>query len=256
MELDKIYMEDCLTGMDRIPDGSIDAVICDLPYGTTQCEWDKIIPFPEMWSQINRVIKPNAAIVLFGAEPFSSALRLSNIRAYKYDWIWNKKRPTGQLNAKKQPMRQHEYIHVFYYSQPTYNPVMHENRLPRQFVGTVQKSNKQSDNYGEQYDYHSNITNDSKSYPRSIIEQTEVVGNGKEKVGHPTQKPVALLEYLVSTYTNKGDIVLDFCMGSGTTAVACINKYRHFIGFEKKKEFYEMAVNRIKNVLREPKLAM
>lgn len=256
MELDKIYMEDCLIGMNKIPDGSIDAIICDLPYGTTQCDWDKVIPFDKMWKQINRIIKPNAAIVLFGQEPFSSSLRLSNIKAYKYDWVWNKKRPTGQLNAKRQPMRQHEYIHVFYYSQPKYNPVMHKNRMPRKFIGMVKRSNKKSDNYGDQYDYLSNITDDSESYPRSIIEQTAVVGNGKEKVNHPTQKPISLLEYLVRTYTDKGDTVLDFCIGSGTTAVACLNLDRHFVGFENKKEFYEIAIKRVGSILCEPKLAM
>lgn len=256
MELDKIYLEDCLIGMNKIPNNSIDAVICDLPYGTTKCEWDKIIPFEEMWKHINRVIKPNAAIVLFGSEPFSSYLRLSNIRAFKYDWIWDKKRPTGQLNAKKQPLRQHEIISVFYYKQPTYNPIMHNNRLKRNFVGYVKKSIKKSENYGEQYDYNSNVTENSKSYPRSIIEQTAVVGNSRDKVKHAQQKPVALIEYLIQTYTNEGETVLDFSIGSGTTAIACINLNRHFIGFEKKKEFYDMAINRIKNVIREPKLEM
>ncbi|MGZ2691139.1 DNA-methyltransferase [Bacteroides fragilis] len=256
MELDKIYLEDCLIGMDKIPDNSIDAVICDLPYGTTQCEWDKVIPFDEMWRHINRVIKPNAAIVLFGAEPFSSYLRLSNPGAFKYDWIWDKKRPTGQLNAKKQPLRQHEIISVFYYQQPTYNPVMHHNRLKRHFIGDIKKSIKQSENYGEQYDYNSNITDDSKSYPRSIIEQTGVIGNSRDKVKHPQQKPVSLIEYLIQTYTNQEETVLDLCIGSGTTAVACINLNRHFIGFEKVKSHYDIACKRISEAMNTPKLAM
>ena len=256
MELNKIYNEDCIIGMSRLPDNSVDCIICDLPFGITQCGWDVVIPFGPMWEQINRVKKPDAAVVLFGVEPFSSKLRLSNISNFRYDLIWNKRRPTGQLNAKKRPLSQHEVISLFYDKQCTYNPIMHANRLKRDFIGTVDKSNKRSENYGKQYDYHSNITNQSLSYPRSIIEQTAVIGNSNEKVNHPTQKPVALIEYLIRTFSNENDTVLDFCIGSGTTAVAAINTSRNYIGFETDKTYYQIACDRIREALREPRLAI
>lgn len=248
IDLNRIYNEDCLEGMKRIPDKSIDCIICDLPYGTTSCKWDKIIPFEKLWEQYNRIIKDNGAICLFAIEPFASYLRLSNINYYKYDWIWDKKHPTGQLNAKKQPLRQHELVCIFYRKQCTYNPIMHTNRLSRSFVGKIRKSNKMSDNYGQQYDYISNIHNNSKSYPRSIITQTAVIGNSSEKVAHPTQKPVALIEYLIKTYSNEGETILDNCMGSGTTAIACINTKRNYIGFEIDKEYHELSVKRINDL--------
>ena len=253
-ETDVIYNEDCLIGMQRITDKSIDCIICDLPYGTTQCKWDVVIPFDKLWQQYKRIIKDNGAIVLFGCEPFASYLRLSNIDWYKYDWVWNKKRPTGQLNAKKQPLRQHEMICVFYDKQCKYTPITHENRLKRNFIGNVNKSHKASDNYGRQYDYQSNISDDSKSYPRSIIEQTTVIGNSKEKVAHPTQKPIALIEYLIKTYSNEGDVILDNCMGSGTTAVACLNTNRKYVGYETNKEYYDISQRRIKNTNTELKI--
>lgn len=248
IELNRIYNEDCLEGMKRIPDGSVDCIICDLPYGTTQCKWDIVIPFDKLWEQYKRVIKPNGAIILFASEPFASYLRLSNLDWYKYDWVWDKRHPTGQLNAKKQPLRQHEVVCVFYQKQCIYNPMMHANRLSRSFVGKIHKSQKMSDNYGQQYDYISDIHSESKSYPRSIIIQTSVIGNSHEKVAHPTQKPIALLEYLIKTYSNECDIILDNCMGSGTTAIACINTNRKFIGFELDKEYYDLSIKRIKQI--------
>ena len=157
MEINKIYNEDCIIGMSRLPDNSVDCIICDLPFGITQCSWDVVIPFGPMWEQINRVKKPNAAVVLFGVEPFSSKLRLSNISNFRYDLVWNKIRPTGQLNAKKRPLCQHEIISLFYEKQCTFNPIMHANRLKRDFVGIVDKSNKQSENYGKQYGYESKV---------------------------------------------------------------------------------------------------
>lgn len=256
MEINKIYNEDCIIGMSRLPDNSVDCIICDLPYGITQCNWDAIIPFDKMWEQINRIKKTNAAVILFGSEPFSSNLRLSNINNFRYDFVWNKRRPTGQLNAKKRPLCQHEIISLFYEKQCTFNPIMHTNRLKRDFVGIVDKSNKQSENYGKQYGYESNITNQSLSYPRSIIEQTAVIGNSNEKVNHPTQKPIALIEYLIRTFSNENDLILDFCIGSGTTAVASINTSRNFIGFETDKTYYQIACDRIREALREPKLAI
>lgn len=254
VELNRIYNEDCLEGMKRIPDGNVDCIICDLPYGSTRNKWDIVIPFENLWLQYKRVIKSNGAIILFACEPFASYLRLSNIEMYKYDWVWNKKHPTGQLNAKKQPLRQHEMITVFYSNQCTYHPVLHKNRLNRSFIGIVEKSKKESCNYGKQYDYKSDISSDSMSYPRSIIEQTAVIGNSHEKVPHPTQKPVALIEYLIKTYTNEGDTVLDNCMGSGTTAIACINTGRNYIGFETDGKFFCMAQERIARHKVQPKL--
>lgn len=249
IELNRIYNEDCLEGMKRIPDKSIDCIICDLPYGTTACKWDTIIPFEKIWEQYNRIIKDNGAICLFAAEPFASYLRLSNINYYRYDWIWDKNILQVNLMQKKQPLRQHELICIFYKKQCTYNPLMHTNRLSRSFVGKIRKSNKMSDNYGQQYDYISNIHNDSKSYPRSIITQTSVIGNSNEKVAHPTQKPIALIEYLIKTYSNEGETILDNCMGSGTTAIACINTKRNYIGFEINKEYYDLSVQRLNLVI-------
>ena len=249
----QLMFGDCLERMKEIPDKSIDAIICDLPFGVTACKWDSIIPFEPLWEQYNRVIKDNGAIVLFASEPFASYLRISNIKEFKYDLVWNKKRPTGQLNAKKQPLRQHEMICVFYKKQCTYNPIFHKNRLKRNYIGKVEKSRKASDDYGRQYDYESNISADSLSYPRSIIEQTTVIGNSKEKVAHPTQKPIALLEYLIKTYTNEGEIVLDNTMGSGSTGVACINTNRKFTGIELDKNYYEISCDRIKESINEKK---
>lgn len=245
IEPNNIYQGDCMELMQYIPDNSIDLIYTDLPFGTTQNKWDVIIPFDLLWKQYKRIIKSNGAVVLHAVEPFASLLRCSNLDWFKYDWIWDKKRPTGHLNAKKQPLRQHELICVFYEKQCTYNPIFHENRLKRSFIGKVAKENKQSGNYGKQYNYDSNITDESHSYPRSIISQTTVIGNSKEKLNHATQKPVALAEYFIKTYSNEDEIVLDNCVGSGTTIEACINTNRQFIGIELMKENFDMAINRI-----------
>ena len=223
---------DCLELMKDVPDKSIDMILCDLPYGTTQNKWDSVIPFEPLWSQYRRLIKDNGAIVLFGAEPFSSALRMSNIKAYKYDWIWDKRQVTGFLNAKKQPLRQHETISVFYKKQCVYNPQM--------FKGKPQLKNTggQSSNYGK-YTYMPHVSDIY--YPKSIL----TFPQQRIKGGHPTQKPVPLLEYLIKTYTNEGNIVLDNCMGSGSTGVACVNLNRNFIGMELKQEYFDIAVERI-----------
>ena len=233
---------DCLEIMKSIPSGSIDAIITDPPYGTTACKWDSVIDFDLMWLELNRIIKPNGAIVLFGSEPFSSALRMSNIKNYKYDWIWNKRKVTGFLNSKRRPLVQHELIHLFYKKQCTYNPQLHSNKLKRDFTGSLQKPH--TDNYGKQKDYISTVSSDI-SYPRSIIEQTGVVGNSREKVAHPTQKPIALMEYLIKTYTNENEAVLDFTMGSGSTGVAAKNLNRSFIGIEQDENYFNIAKKRI-----------
>lgn len=226
-----------MVGMDRIPSGSIDAIICDLPYGHTQCKWDVVIPFDELWLQYKRVIKGNGAIVLFGTEPFSSYLRLSNSGWYKYDWIWDKVKGTGFLNAKKQPMRNHELVSVFYKKQCTYNPQKTSGHPKKK---CFRSAKIQTDVYGELG--KDNLYASTERYPRSIQAFSTDTQNSSL---HPTQKPVALLEYLVMTYTNENDIVLDNCMGSGTTAVACINTGRRFIGFEKDVHFFKVACKRV-----------
>ena len=224
---------DCLELMQQVPDKSIDLILCDLPYGTTKCKWDSIIPFDKLWKQYNRIIKDNGAIVLFGAEPFSSSLRMSNIKNYKYDWVWEKEQGTNQLNAKIQPLRKHENICVFYKKQHTYNPQMEEGT-----PYTINR-NTQTELYNAQKP--SNTVNTGTRYPTTILKFNREMKNRF----HPTQKPVALLEYLVKTYTNEGDVVLDNCMGSGSTGVACRNTNREFIGMELDEKYFNIAKERI-----------
>lgn len=238
MELDKIYNMDCLEGMKQIPDASVDCIICDLPYGTTACAWDSIIPFDKLWEQYKRVCKPNAAIVLFAAQPFTSVMVVSNIKHYKHHWIWLKNRGTGFQVAKYRPMMQTEDIIVFNNGDTfTYNPQMVKLDKPyfASFATSTNGSNPlQTFNEGGEWK--------DEKYP------TNVIPCDKEgDTWHPTQKPVDLLRYLVLTYTNKGDTVLDNCMGSGTTAVACVKEGRHFIGFELSPEYHKKAVQRVKN---------
>ena len=241
MELNKLYNQDCLIGMKALPDKSIDMVLCDLPYGTTTCKWDVVIPFEPLWEQYNRIIKDNGAIVLFGSEPFSSYLRMSNIKNYKYDWVWNKKQSGNPLLAKKQPMKSHENICVFYKKQATYNPKM-ETRGKIRNKGTKQQLN--SGNFLRSGEMDTRSFNNI-YYPKTIIEISNANKRGKS---HPTQKPVALFEYLIKTYTNENETVLDNCMGSGTTAIACINLNRNFIGFELSKEYCDIAQKRIDKI--------
>lgn len=236
-----IYNEDCLNGMKRIREGSVDCVIYDLPYGVTKCEWDVPLPLDELWLQYKRVCKNNAAIVLFGTEPFSSTLRLSNINAYKYDWIWEKNNVSGFLNAKKQPLRSNELISVFYQRQCTYNPQMTNEKHQRKMDGIGKTT---STIYNKQGTF--NRTTSPLAYPKSVLHFHGIINNSKEKVAHPTQKPIDLIRYLVRTYTNEGDIVLDNCMGSGTTGVACIIERRNFIGFEIDENYYRIAERRLK----------
>lgn len=236
----EIYNEDCLEGMKRIPDKSIDMILCDLPYGTTRNKWDIIIPFDNLWEQYERVIKDNGAIVLFSAEPFTSVLITSNIKLFKYDLIWNKTQGTDFLNANRKPLRVHENICVFYKSLPTYNPQKTKG-LPYK----AKSGNKQSENWGSfDGNYHSeNI--DGLRYPVTVLQFNSETQKGKQ---HPTQKPTELLEYLIRTYTNTGETVLDNCMGSGSTGVACIATGRKFIGFELEKEYFEIAKKRMSSV--------
>lgn len=224
-ELNRIYNEDCLEGMKRIPDGSVNMVLADLPYGTTQNKWDTVIPFDALWEQYNRVCKENAAVVLFAQTPFDKALGMSNIKNLKYEWIWQKTASTGFLNAKKAPLKNHENVLVFYNKPPIYNPIFTEGK-----PYSYKKDGISSSNYGSSNGTDL-IVNDGKRYP------TECLIFKSDRGLHPTQKPVALCEYLIKTYTNPGETVLDNCMGSGTTAVACINTGRNFIGFELDKNY-------------------
>ena len=237
MELNKIYNEDCLEGMKRIPDKSVDMILCDLPYGTTRNKWDSVIPLEPLWEQYKRVIKDNGAIVLTAQTPFDKVLGASNLKMLKYEWIWNKSSGTGHLNAKKMPMKNHENVLVFYKKLPTYNPQMTKGKP------YTQKSGRASSNYNPQE--RVTTVNEGLRYPLTIQKFNN------EKGLHPTQKPVALFEYLIETYTNEGETVLDNCMGSGTTAIACINANRNFIGFETNKEYYDIANNRIEEMVEE-----
>lgn len=237
--LNQVFNEDCLEGMKRIPDKSVDMILCDLPYGTTRNKWDSIIPLDLLWQQYERIIKDNGAIVLTAQTPFDKVLGVSNLKLLKYEWVWDKVIPTGHLNAKKMPMKSHENILVFYKKLPIYNPQFTTGHKPQNVsYGT----GKKSDNYG---DYKPIVTTDKRTvrYPRSI--QVFAKPNNNGQTVHPTQKPVALFEYLIKTYTNEGETVLDNCMGSGTTAIACLNTGRNYIGFELDRDYYEKLTERI-----------
>ena len=244
-QIDKIYNEDCLEGMKRIADGAVDCIITDLPYGTTACAWDSVIPFEPLWEQFKRVTKPNAAIVLFGSEPFSSALRMSNIKAYRYDWVWQKSQGADFVHAKDRPLKNFETISVFSKEKATYNPQglrkCHKVKSNAAKFG----SNVREWNHGDVY------VQEWENYPTAIIAFANPTGTDKK---HPTQKPVDLLRYLILTYSNEGDTILDATIGSGTTAVAALMEKRHFIGFETNKEYFDIAQGRIDQVLRNPTL--
>ena len=230
----QLYQGDCLEVMKQIPDKSVDMILCDLPYGTTACKWDTVIPFDKLWGQYNRIIKDNGAIVLFGSEPFSSALRMSNIKNYKYDWVWNKKQTGNPFLAKKQPLKIHENIMVF--NTLFYKPIMRVGKMRTK--GGSKESNIKV--FGGTDKTQNNIY-----YPTSILDVPNCANKSKKL--HPTQKPVDLCEYLIKTYTNDGDTVLDNCMGSGTTGVACKHLNRNFIGIELDPNYFEIAKNRIEN---------
>ncbi len=241
MELNKIYNMDCLEGMKDIPDKSIDMILCDLPYGTTRNKWDSIVPLEPLWEQYERIIKDRGMICLTASEPFTSQLISSNYKLFKYDLIWDKKSTTGFLNAKRRPLRRHEQVLCFYKKLPIYNPIMEIRGKPRN-KGSY---NKRKGNGDSCYGKFENIESFNNTYyPTSILEFSNA--NQKDKL-HPTQKPVALFEYLIKTYTDEGETVLDNCIGSGTTAIACINTNRNYIGFELDKEYYDIANKRINN---------
>lgn len=243
----ELFNGDCLEVMKQIHDKSIDMVLCDLPYGTTACKWDVVIPFEPLWEQYMRIIKTSGAIVLFGSEPFSSALRMSNIKSFKYDWIWEKTKASGFLNASHAPLRAHELISVFAKGKTTYNPQFIMGGKPYKKINVTDGGTSV---YGK-IDKTGIVkeSKDGRRYPRSVIR----FSNGNYKSPHPTQKPVALLEYLINTYTNEGETVLDNTMGSGSTGVACVNTNRNFIGIELRKDFFDIAKKRIEDAQNEPK---
>lgn len=231
----KLMNGDCIELMNDIPDNSVDMILCDLPYGVTQNKWDTVIPFDALWSHYIRISR--GAIVLTAAQPFTSMLIMSNVKWFKYSWVWDKASCTGFLNSKRQPLRRVEDVVVFYKSQPTYNPQMEVRGKPRKKGGYIKKDG--SENYGS---FKNAESFNNEYYPTNLIEISNA--NRCEKY-HPTQKPVALMEYLIKTYTNEGDTVLDNCMGSGTTGVACVKTNRSFIGIELDIEYFNIAKNRI-----------
>lgn len=226
--------------MAEIPDESIDMILCDLPYGTTANKWDTTLPLDKLWKQYERIISNNGAIALFGQEPFSSFLRMSNKNLYRYDWTWQKTLPTGFLQANKMPMRSTENISIFYKHLPTYNPQMRSGFKPYQHRATKVST--------KNYHHYERVSTSNKSgqrYPIDVLTFSKDA-SPKQRI-HPTQKPVALLAYLIKTYTNSGDLVMDNCMGSGSTAIACMDTGRHYVGFELDKDYYDKSLQRIKN---------
>lgn len=247
----KLIHNDCLVAMCDIPDKSIDLILCDLPYGTTKCKWDVVIPFESLWKEYKRIIKDTGAIVLFGKEPFSSKLRVSNLDWYKYDWIWLKDTKSNFMQANHQPLNNIELISVFgpgyvrdikNKAMMKYNPQFSDGKEYK-----LPKESKTTDLFGDNHKngvYKHYERDTSKRYPYNTIQF-----NMTRKKVHPTQKPVDLLEYLIKTYTDEGDIVLDNCMGSGSTGVACKNLNRDFIGIEKEEKYYKIASERILGVV-------
>jgi len=244
LNLNVIYNGDCLDLMKNIPEKSIDMILCDLPYGATKNAWDSVIDLDEMWNQYLRIIKDNGCIALTASQPFASLLVTSNLKYFRYDWIWKKNKSTGFLNAKKMPLRNHESILIFYKNLPTYNPQKTQGHSP---VNSYCKNTSDGTNYGKT---KLGISGGGQTdrYPLSIQEFSVVNNdNSHGNKSHPTQKPVELFEYLIRTYTNAGDIVLDNCCGSGTTGIAAINSGRNYILIEKNIEYFNMADNRLRS---------
>ena len=233
----EILLGDCLELMKDIPNGSIDMILADLPYGTTQCKWDSIIDLPKLWEQYERIIKPNGAIVLTAAQPFTSILVMSNLKLFKYDWVWKKPKGTGHLNAKKQPMRDKEDVLVFYKAQCTYNPQMTEGKPYKEKSGW--KGTEGYEGYG--VDKRTGNDNNGFRYPKQV-QEFGVVERGTL---HPTEKPIDLFRYFIRTYTNEGELVLDNTAGSGTTAIACLEENRQFIVMEKEQKYYDIILKRV-----------
>lgn len=239
MYLNEIVHGDCLEVMENIKDGSIDMIMADLPYNTTRNHWDSLIDLKELWVQYERIIKDNGAIVLTAQTPFDKVLGASNLKLLKYEWIWEKTSATGHLNAKKMPMKAHENILVFYKKLPTYNPIKTQGHVRKVSKAEHKVNSKMSTNYNP-----TGLTtyDSTERYPRSVLK----FPNDKQKTAlHPTQKPVALMEYLIKTYTNPGELVLDNVAGSGSTAIAAMNAGRNFVAIEKEEEYFNLAQQRI-----------
>jgi len=242
MKINEIYLGDCLELIPKhVEDKSIDMIFCDLPYGTTQCKWDSVIDLGKLWKEYKRVIKDNGAIVLNASQPFTSALVMSNPKMFKYEWIWQKSHATGHLNSKKQPMRQHESLCVFYKKQCTYNPQM----IDKTYLDKRTKSG--DDNIVDVYNEFKKVERQipvTKGYPKTI-QYFATPFKGGEGGKHPTQKPLSLIEYMIKTYTNEGDLILDNTCGSGTTGLGAKNLGRNFIMMEQDPEHYETACKRV-----------
>lgn len=245
MDLNLIYNEDCLETMKRIPDGSIDLMLTDPPYGVTACKWDKAPDLAVMWPEWERILKPNGVWIFTAKQPFTSNLVISRLGFFKYEMIWYKDRATGFLNANKMPLPNHENILVFYRSQPTYNPQRYKGRKSHS-MGSTAGSKSKTSVYG---DFTRNENTDDLKYPKTVLEFNQPFPQE-----HNTQKPVDMFRYLIKTYTNKGDLVFDGYMGIGTTALACIKEQREFIGSELTQEFYDKAISRIKIAQAQPQL--
>ena len=235
----KLINDDCLKVLSAISDKSIDLILTDLPYGTTACKWDNIIPFEPMWKELKKVIKDKGCIALFGTEPFSSHLRLSNLKQFKYDWIWQKQQGTNPLSVNYMPLKDYEIISIFYKQKPTYNPQM---TFGKPYKSYKSKTKKIGEVYGSETSQHRDNPEGTR-FPKMVLYFKT------ERGYHPTQKPVTLLEYLIKTYTNENDTVLDFTMGSGSTGVACKNLNRNFIGIELDKNYFDVAKKRIEEIL-------
>ena len=244
----KLILGDCLDEMKKLPNGYIDMVLADPPYGTTACKWDSIIPLEPMWEQLKRIIKSNGAIVMTATQPFTSFLVMSNLKMFKYTWVYQKTTPTGHLNSKKMPMRAHEDIIVFYNKLPVYNPIKtsgHKRKVSSaESRGiSIERAKGKDKVYNDEISEKTPNYDSTERYPLSV----QIFSTDKQKSTlHPTQKPIALMEYLIKTYTNKDDIVLDFCFGSGTTGIACVNTKRKFIGIEMDEHYFKIAKKRIK----------
>ena len=249
MELNKIYNEDCLVGMKKIPDASVDCVICDLPYGTTACAWDSIIPFDLLWEQYNRIIKPKGNVVLFASGRFVFQLYNSQPNKYRYDLIWKKTKCGSPLTAKYMPLKMHEHILIFGESASVYNPQMTYEGTPYKKDYNHAYGIKNAHGYGIKCVH---TDNHGERHPISVQEFQQKWRRQDQL--HPTQKPVELIRWLIRSYSNEGDTILDNCMGSGTTAIACIREKRNFIGFELNKEYYDKACKRIKLEIMQPSL--
>ena len=251
--MNKLFHGDCLEVMSTLSDSCVDMVFADLPYGTTQNSWDTLIPFDKLWEQYYRIVKKNGAILLTAQSPFDKTLACSNLKDFKYEWIWEKNKATGHLNAKKMPMKAHENVLVFYRKLPTYNPQMTDGNKPMNAVlpkDNIEKPDRKR-NYNHVDKRLGNIGGGTLRYPRDII-KFPVINNDDPLKFHPTQKPVKMIEYFIKTYSNPGDVVLDNCMGSGSTCIACIFSNRKYIGIESDRDYYEKAKSWIKDIEENP----